>query len=82
MEKSRDFFYIKTGIRKIVINSNFKFLRGRYLMARRRVYPLGKHGPRELSGMEAMKILAERSRVTREVNEKKGRKRRRSNLDD
>ena len=52
-------------------------------MARIKVYPLGKHGPRELSGMEAMKILAERSRVTRKMLEKKGiRKKQRSNLDE
>ncbi len=51
-------------------------------MARRRIYPLGKHGPRELSGMEAMKILAERSEITIKFLEKNGRiKKRRSNLD-
>ncbi len=52
-------------------------------MARRKIYPLGKHGPRELSPGEINSILAERSRNTREMNEKKGRiKRRKSNLDD
>jgi hypothetical protein len=52
-------------------------------MARRRVYPLGKHGPRELSPGEIHAILAERSRIGRERLEKKGIiKKRKSNLDE
>ncbi len=51
-------------------------------MARIKVYPLGKRGPRELSPGEIHAILAKRTRVTRERLEKEGKiKKRKSNLD-
>jgi hypothetical protein len=52
-------------------------------MARIKVYPLGKNGPREISPGEIHAILAKRSEITLKFLEKKGRiKRRKSNLDD
>jgi hypothetical protein len=49
-------------------------------MARIKVYPLGKSGPRELSFMESIQILAKRSEVTKKARAAREKKRK-SNLD-
>jgi hypothetical protein len=52
-------------------------------MARTKVYPLGKKGPREISPGEIHAILARRSEATLKGLVKRGRmKKRESNLDD
>jgi hypothetical protein len=52
-------------------------------MARVKVYPLGKKGPREISPGEINAELAKRSEITLKFLQRKGRiKKRESNLDD